>query len=173
MLETRLTAALRNFIVLRRGSIASRTALKGHSDIDLDFILPRGFCTKEAAERICNEDTKALGQLCHKLYNEIQCVFANDSSSTGIRLLATKSEFTRSIELKLKIHGTDVDVDIFPKFICDNGNIWRLDKNRQWKSNGSLRTIPIEKVSYPDEARAAVLFIKFWKSQLKASPVLH
>lgn len=83
--------------------------------------------------------------------------------------------FTRSIKCLLMYHGMPVELDLFPKLLDKDGKIWWIGKDRKWvcppatsfpaKADADFE--PLKDLT--DEAKATILFLKFWKKQAKKS----
>lgn len=88
-----------------------------------------------------------------------------------LELQGKKANVTRSLPLRVVVHGFPMEVDLFPKFIDEKGMICGLGPaqssedsktSREWQVKSPLRKNK-EGMKFSDNDRAAALFLKFWR----------
>lgn len=174
MIEALLLKSLKNFYFDLRGSVHKRVALKEGADLDIDVIIPRSWFSKEQVDeglskedgRIVNIDV--VSELCEDIANQLK-----KNGTPGITVEFPEEKCSRSLTFEAEIHGFSVEVDLFPKFVDKEGDVWGLSGKKRADEEGAAYRVwekcvqsqlkNARKQEYSHSQEAAILFIKMWK----------
>ncbi|EGC35343.1 hypothetical protein DICPUDRAFT_92046 [Dictyostelium purpureum] len=104
----------KSFILIPRGSFATKTGLKSTIDLDLDFILPREFVKPEDLNSTLDFPLLLI---------EINQIISKTATNKQITIKSINKNITRSLKYVFTVEGIEVSVDLFPKLVSIEGKL--------------------------------------------------
>lgn len=159
------------FILQPRGSVITETALRGAADLDVDLILGRDLPEWRLDGDIANMSNADLWNWFHPMTIRLrEAILRSDDGKVAFS--SKKVEITRSLELQMIDKGDEIDVDLFPKILDREGNVWGPLGDKDDNGYRKWTSVPfsnpwVQTDSWNDEQRLAALLVKLWKAKRK------
>ena len=172
----------KQFYLVLRGSHVTETGMKLKFDLDLDLILPREFAEVMKTDEKMKEVLDNLVTVNLKLTKLEEYADEKGAAKNIKNELRSKENFpqrpilslnvplqflTRSLPLNLSVDGYNIDIDLFPKFIDEHGQITHLSSKNSHGTRNFIKESPLPpsgpKKKLNHEQKAAVIFLKLWK----------
>jgi len=188
LLDAVLHHTFPHFLLVPRGSVAKRTAIRFGADLDLDLILPRTYnpnVRHNYGPKWSFVAASSDASACKwgvSLTQDIAFLLQRDASGNCFHFTKGIHEMTRSISTLFVVDGEAIELDLFPKLVDDTGSIVAISKTTQLDGSGrswiatslsSVRSALMQsrrahtESALNEEQQAAVLFLKYWKFSIK------